>query len=161
MALANTSQLIADIQTIMDNPPAGGSEAIAESWANALSSWLVTVSTPPVETLTPGALAVVIKPILSVDFTIGGTINPPSSTPDFIQLLNLALIAAAGVILLDPLVAPLVSAGTVLPPIGTVTFNIPKTIGMAGGSSKAVATAMAADLLTWSLTGVSPAGTWI
>jgi hypothetical protein len=42
-----------------------------------------------------------------------------------------------------------------------VTFNIAKSLGMAGGGSDVVSAAMASNLLSWSLTGVSPAGTWL
>lgn len=161
MPLSNISQLTIDIQGIMDEPPMGGASAIAEIWSNTIADWLLTISAPPVTALTKSLLTEVMIPILSVDFTSGGTVNPPPGTPDFIDLLNLALTAASGVILLDPGVASLVSAGTVLPPTKTVTFNIPKGLGMAGGGSAAVSTAMASDLLAWSLTGVSPAGTWL
>ena len=161
MPLANTTQLISDIKEIMDNPPSGGVDSIAEAWAHAIANWLTTVNSPPVEALTSDALSAAMKPILSVDFTLGGTTNPPAGTPDFIDLINLALVAGSGVILLDPLVAPLVTAGTVIPPINSVSFNAAKTIGMAGGGSSAIATSMATELVTWSLSGVSPAGTWL
>jgi hypothetical protein len=161
MPLSNTTQLISDIQTIMDSPPAGGSEAIAEAWAYAIANWLNTIVAPPSEALTADLIAAPMIPILSVDFTQGGTLNPPPGSPDFIDLLNLALVVGGGIILVDPTVAPLVIAGTVVLPLNTVTFNAAKLAGMAGGDSNTVASAMAADLLTWSLSGISPAGTWL
>ena len=152
MPLSNTTQLVSDIQEIMDNPPEGGMSAIAEAWSNALASWLVTVNSPPVEALTPDALTSVMIPILS---------TASLEAENFITLLDSSLIAASGVILLDPLVAASISAGTVVtPPVLPVTFIPAKGIGMAGGDSFAVATAMAAELVTWSATGTVAGASW-
>lgn len=160
MPLSNTTQLVSDIKEILDNPPSGGAEKIAEAWSYAIANWLNTIEAPPSEALTADLIAGPMIPILSVDFTLGGTLNPPSGAPDFIDLLNLALIAAGGIIMVDLTVAPLVSAGTVVLPINTVTFNAAKLAGMAGGDSNSVATAMAVELVSWALSGTSPAGGW-
>ena len=151
MPLGNTTNLISDIKSILDNPPSDV-QTVAQLWSNAIANWLSTVSSPPAQSLTSELLSSVMFPILNV------------KSDNFLNLLNSALSAAANLVIADTFVVSLITQGAIVtPPTHTVTFASALPIGLAGGSEStaAIATAISTEFVTWGFTGTFAGSTWV